>query len=83
MQPLTRYVLNRFWLKSVVLLLVAALPWPAGRLRELAALFAIMGSLDAFLALWRRERLTAPHLTYWDEAAASIAIAIAVTILHR
>lgn len=79
----SKHVLARFLMKSALLAIFAGLLRPSARGLEVIALFAGAGLLNVFLAVAKREKITAPHLTYWDEAGAYIGIAAAVAILAR
>lgn len=68
---ISRAILRRFAFKCVVFGIWAGLQAHAGFgfCRTYAAMALVSAVLSEFLGLWRRERITAPHWTYFDEAA--------------
>ena len=71
------YVLKRFAQKSSLLLLfaLAQIQSPWGFSKALIMMMLFTGLTDIALALFWHERPNNHELTYWDEAAAFLAIA--------
>ena len=67
------YVLQRFGLKLLLLGGIALLQGEAEGALVLSGLLGLAAVLDAVLAITRRERLWSRTLTYWDEAALTLA----------
>lgn len=70
--PSSRYVLQRFALKTGILTLFALVDWRWNHFRTAVVLFLIAALCNASLAIIRSERPFGDHLNYWDEAVASI-----------
>ena len=74
----TVYALRRFGLKLFLCLLFALAqtgsPWGFGK--SFALLLLLFGAVDIVMALVTRERPWTKALSYWDEAASFIALAI-------
>ena len=68
-----RYVLQRFGLKLLLLGGFALLLSETDALLLLSGLLGLAAVLDAVLAVARGERLWSRTLTYWDEAAMTLA----------
>jgi hypothetical protein len=68
-----RYVLQRFGLKLLLLGGFALLHSETDALLLLSGLLGLAAVLDAVLAIARGERLWSRTLTYWDEAAMTLA----------
>lgn len=75
-QSATGFALGRFALKLILLTLFALVQSLSslGFGRSLSHLMLLTGMIDVALALMRRERPLSPTLTYWDEAAAFLAL---------
>ena len=67
------YVLQRFGLKLLLLSGIALLRGETDVLLLLSGLLGLAAVLDAVLAIARREHLWSRTLTYWDEAALTLA----------
>jgi hypothetical protein len=67
------YVLQRFGLKLLLLGGIALLQSGTDVLLVLSGLLGLAAVLDAVLAIVRGERLWSRTLTYWDEAAMTLA----------
>jgi hypothetical protein len=64
------------WMSLAMLCLCFAVLSPAALMPiAFAVLMGVTGSGLAAFAYWRRDSLFAPHLTAWDEAALSLAVA--------
>jgi len=81
--PQSRYVLNRFLLKLVILSIaaLAQIETPWGVKIAVTTLALLSTLLSAELAVFWGERPTAGILNYWDEAAAFLAIGVAAQSL--
>ena len=81
--PQSRYVLNRFLLKLVILSIAALAqiqaPWGIKIAVTTLAIFSAL--LSAGLALFWGERPVAGTLNYWDEVVAFLAIGVAAQLL--
>ena len=67
------YVLQRFGLKLLLLSGIALLHGEAEVALVLSGFLGLAAVLDAILAVVRGERLWSGTLTYWDEAAMTLA----------
>ena len=67
------YVLQRFGLKLLLLGGIALLPGETEVALALSGLLGLAAVLDAILAAVRGERFSSRTLTYWDEAALTLA----------
>jgi len=67
------HVLQRFGLKLLLLAGIALLQGEAESALVLSGLLGLAAVLDAGLAVVRGERFSSRTLTYWDEAAMTLA----------
>lgn len=83
-EPKMKYVLLRFALKLALLSVFAvSRSFPTGGAgKVLATLTLFSGVVDSGLALYHREDPFAMRLTYWDEAAAFVALSIVIRWLY-
>jgi hypothetical protein len=83
MSPANRYGLKRVGIKLAILTLCALALWPLGIMRGALFLAIFSALLDVFAAVWRRERLLSPSMTYWDEAAIFLVIFLGLLICDQ
>ena len=83
MSPANRRALKRFGIKLAILTAFALAQWLLGIMSAALFLAIFTAMLDVVGAIWRRERLLSPHITYWDEAAMFLVLFLALLICDR
>lgn len=83
MTQANRYALERLTLKCAALLIFGALETLVGIEHAVISLFAIAGVVSMGLALAHGNSWRSRSLTYWDEGASLIFIALAASWVER